>query len=214
MKDKKLKSKANDAVRTFLIEEYDDSPDGKLEKLINALHFDLMFGPRSIDDVREEIGEFFPGWYTGCDILSIFLSEMPKVLWVDMSGEPVVFESQPDQYFKCDECGGKGEINGDWCDACEGEGIREAYLEDTFEIDTATALLGDLKGYTGHSTEKARHIVSKYWRLPNWKVKRLKATERRINKLAIRKHGNKKTNQEATTGTLGVHHSSISQLPR
>jgi len=166
------KKRALNAVREHLIETYDTSPDGKLQKLINALWFNLMYGPYPLGDVQWEIGAFYPGWSLGCSIVQEFLDKMPKTLWVDLDSV-YISETEPEQYSKCEACNGAG------CDDCNQDGFFENYMEGWWEVDVREALLREVKGYEGPRDRAAAEHILKYWHLPDWKVRRLQATERR-----------------------------------
>ena len=178
---------ALDKVREYLIEKYDTSPDGKLQKLINALWFELMYGPLPVADVREEIGAFYPGWFLGCSILQEFLDEMPRTLWIDLEGDDYISETGPEQFSKCEACNGAG------CDDCDQEGYFENYMEGWWEINVRDALLRELKGYEGPRDPAAAEHITKYWhlpdwkvRLPDWKLRRVEATERNMERIKKR----------------------------
>lgn len=191
-------TEAKNAVREYLIEHHDNSPDGKLQQLINLLDYGLLYGPMPVEDVREEC-PWYPGWSAGCEVLGAFVEDMPRTLWVDLGGDTFVMESEPDASYKCDACDGTGECDSLFqpedeteddrmCSECNGTGYLDNYLEETYEVDTREALLGSrLKGYEDTPDYLTHRWIAKFWPAPAWKVARMMATERRRVQIAKRK---------------------------
>ena len=135
----KMREEMNAAIRAHA------ALDDSIVRLIDQATWSLNFGPGCENDEGDD-GEAFPGFETACERIREALDQanVRSSLYVDMGGEPLVLDHEPDQYEDCYECDGTGEANADEeasmcepeCRACNGSGRVEAFLEETYHVDS------------------------------------------------------------------------------